>query len=141
MKKFMEGRLFTALFAMLACLVVYRLSTGNAPLRGEYVTQFIESDLAQVLQNGGKVIDRTSRVNLNLAFHTVRFMDEGWSAALLDRNIATLQELGWVLRAPKVLCKMGVQLTIGEGQSMYRGQGTNSLAFVYDSGSVKACAA
>ncbi|WP_219137060.1 hypothetical protein [Janthinobacterium sp. UMAB-60] len=110
-------------------------------MRGADVMQFIESDLAEVLQNGGNVIDRTSRVQLHHVVYSVRFKDEGWSAALRDRNIATLRKLDWVQRAPAVLCKMGAQVTIGEGESMYRGQGTNSVSFKYDASSVKQCAA
>ena len=141
MKKFLDSKLFAVLLAMVGCVLLYRMSTNNPPLRGAAVMAFIESDLEAVLKNGGKVIDHSSRVNLHSVHRTVRFMDEGWSAALRERDIATLQELGWVRRAPKVLCKRGAQLTIGEGGSMYRGQGTNSLFFMYDRGSVKACAA
>ncbi|MBE3024652.1 hypothetical protein GQ37_006405 [Janthinobacterium sp. BJB1] len=141
MKSFFDGKIYHALFAGFAIFLFYQLGRNDAPRRGHDVVQFIESDMAAVLQNGGNVIDRTSRVQLHNVVYSVRFKDEGWSAALRDRNIATLRRLDWVQRAPAVLCKMGAQVTIREGQSMYRGQGTNSIAFDYSATTVRACAA
>lgn len=141
MKSFFEGKIYLTLFVMFAIFVVSRLGSNDAPRRGPDVMLFIESDLAEVLQNGGNVIDRTSRVQLHSVDYSVRFKDEGWSAALRDRNVATLRRLDWVQRAPAVMCKMGAQVTIGEGGSMYRGQGTNSINFDYSARTVKACAA
>ena len=141
MKSFFDGKMYQVLFAAFAIFVFYQFGRNDTPKRGADVMQFIESDLAEVLRNGGNVIDRTSRVQLHHAVYSVRFKDEGWSAALRDRNIATLRRLDWVQRAPAVLCKMGAQVTIREGQSMYRGQGTNSVSFEYDAGTVKKCAA
>lgn len=141
MKSFFDGKIYLTLFVFFAIFVVSRLGRNDTPKRGPDVMQFIESDLAEVLQNGGSVIDRTSRVQLHSVVYSVRFKDEGWSAVLREKNISTLLRLDWVQRAPTVLCKMGAEVTIREGQSMYRGQGTNSISFDYDARTVKKCAA
>lgn len=141
MKSFFDGKIYLTLFVVFAIFVLSQLGRNDTPKRGPDVMQFIESDLAEVLQNGGNVIDRTSRVQLHSVVYSVRFKDEGWSAALRDRNIDTLRRLDWAQRAPAVLCKMGAQVTIGEAESMYRGQGTNSINFDYSAKTVRACAA
>ena len=140
MKSFFDGKIYLTLFVIFAIFVVSRLGRNDTPKRGPDVMQFIESDLAEVLQNGGSVVDRTSRVQLHSVVYSVRFKDEGWSAALRERNIATLRRLDWLQQAPAVLCKMGAQVTIGEGESMYRGQGTNSINFDYSATTVRKCA-
>lgn len=57
MKSFFDGKIYLTLFVIFAIFVFSQLGRNDTPRRGADVMQFIESDLAEVLQNGGNVID------------------------------------------------------------------------------------
>ncbi|MCC7705478.1 hypothetical protein IGS59_24870 [Janthinobacterium sp. GW460P] len=134
-----KEKIHLTFFFIIFVVFVFSLIKNRTEISGHEKMIFMESDVNEILKNGGNVIARKPRSQRDSATYFLTFKDEGWSAALLQNNINTLLLLGWEKRPNNIFCKKGVKLEIKEGQSMHQGQGTNTIDLFYSARTIKEC--
>ncbi|WFR82228.1 hypothetical protein P9875_14090 [Janthinobacterium rivuli] len=126
-------------FAIIFIIFVFSFIKNRTDISGHEKMIFMENDVNEILKNGGNIIGKKPRAQRDSATYFLTLKDEGWSSALLQKNINTLLLLGWEKRRNNIFCKKGVKLEIKEGQSMHQGQGTNTIDLFYSAKTIKEC--
>jgi hypothetical protein len=118
---------------------LYFVITSN-PTDSEEKLSLMKSDITQLLEIGGTVIERSENAKYGGAYISLLMSEVGWSEELMERYAAVLTRNGWVRRNDlRGYCFSGMKLVMTRHSGMKDGIGVNYIGMTYNAQTIRDC--